>query len=130
MSRSLALTNGLRLTRLPHSPEFKRVAAIQGDNTFHSGRRAAFSKWATTQNVWSFCSLLLLNFLAEARLPVNFFSNQVWKRRKDLLYIGSVHGGELPEFYGVTGDHLGTDAIGMHLSAVLILVANGDSATS
>jgi hypothetical protein len=38
----------------------------------------------------------------------------VWKRRKDLLYIGSVHGGELPEMYGVTGDHLGTDAISMY----------------
>lgn len=31
-----------------------------------------------------------------------------------MLYIGSVHGGELPEMYGTTGDHLGTDAIGMH----------------
>lgn len=41
------------------------------------------------------------------------FVNQVWKRRKNLLYIGSVHGGELPEMYGITGDHLGTDAIGM-----------------
>ena len=41
----------------------------------------------------------------------------MWKRRKDLLYIGSVHGGELPEFYGLTGDHLGTDAIGMLSSA-------------
>ena len=40
--------------------------------------------------------------------------NPVWKRRKDLLYIGSVHGGELPEMYGITGDHLGTDAISMH----------------
>ena len=54
----------------------------------------------------------------------------MWKRRKDLLYIGSVHGGELPEFYGVTGDHIGTDAIGKHLSAVSILIANWDSATS
>ena len=30
-----------------------------------------------------------------------------------MLYLGSVHGGELPEMYGITGDHLGTDAIGM-----------------
>ena len=36
----------------------------------------------------------------------------VWKRDKDTLYLGSVHGGELPEMYGITGDHLGTDAIG------------------
>ena len=39
--------------------------------------------------------------------------NAVWKRNKNLLYLGSVHGGELPEMYGITGDHLGTDAIGM-----------------
>ena len=30
-----------------------------------------------------------------------------------MLYLGSVHGGELPEMYGITGDHLGTDAISM-----------------
>ncbi|KAF9643417.1 sterol esterase [Thelephora ganbajun] len=70
------------------TPEFKRLAAIQGDHIFHAGRRAAFSKYAATQNVWSF----------------------LWKRRKNLLYIGSVHGGELPEMYGLTGDHVGTDA--------------------
>ena len=37
----------------------------------------------------------------------------MWKRRKDLLYLGSYHGGELPEFFGQTGDYLGTDAISM-----------------
>ena len=37
----------------------------------------------------------------------------VWKREKNNPYLGSVHGGELPEMYGITGDHLGTDAIGM-----------------
>jgi len=36
----------------------------------------------------------------------------VWKRRKNLLYIGSVHGGELSEMYDLTGDHVGTDAFG------------------
>ena len=40
--------------------------------------------------------------------------NLVWAREKDLLYIGSFHGGDLPEVFGVTGDHLATDAIGMH----------------
>ena len=39
----------------------------------------------------------------------------VWKRRKDLLYVGSVHGGELPEIYGLTGDHVATDAFGMRI---------------
>ena len=37
----------------------------------------------------------------------------VWKRRKDLLYLGSFHSCELPEFYGFTGDHVGTDALSM-----------------
>ena len=42
-------------------------------------------------------------------------SNTVWKRNRSLLYLESVHsdGGELPEMYGITADHLGTDAIGM-----------------
>ena len=33
---------------------------------------------------------------------------------KDFLYLGSRHTGELPEFYGFTGDHVGTDAFGMY----------------
>jgi hypothetical protein len=33
---------------------------------------------------------------------------------KDLLYLGSMHVGDLPEHYGFTGDHVGTDALGMH----------------
>jgi hypothetical protein len=43
----------------------------------------------------------------------------VWKRMKDLLYLGSRHTGELPEYYGFTGDHVGTDAFGMHTSLPL-----------
>ena len=50
-------------------------------------------------------------------------SNKVWKRRKDLLYLGSFHGGDIPEFYGLTGDHLGTDAIRKY-PLILIAVAN------
>jgi len=45
----------------------------------------------------------------------------VWKRRKNLLYIGSVHGGELSEMYGLTGDHVGTDAFGMLLLSSFLL---------
>jgi len=40
-------------------------------------------------------------------------AHPVWKRRKDLLYLGSFHSCELPEFYGFTGDHVGTDALSM-----------------
>jgi hypothetical protein len=38
----------------------------------------------------------------------------VWERRKDLLYLDSLHTGELPEYYGFTGDHVGMDAFGMY----------------
>jgi hypothetical protein len=38
----------------------------------------------------------------------------VWKRMKDLLYLGSVHTGDVPECYGFAGDHVCTDALGMH----------------
>ena len=34
---------------------------------------------------------------------------------KYLLYIGSFHTGDLPEFYGFTGDHVGTDALGTYI---------------
>jgi hypothetical protein len=33
---------------------------------------------------------------------------------KNLLYLGSLHVGDLPECYGFTGDHVCTDALGMH----------------
>ena len=39
----------------------------------------------------------------------------MWKRGKDSLYLGSLHIGDLPEFYGFTGDHIGTDALGMYI---------------
>ena len=30
-----------------------------------------------------------------------------------MLYLGSAHGGDLPEMYGISGDYLGVDAISM-----------------
>ena len=51
---SRARVNVLGLKCVFHRPEFKRLSAIQGDHIFQSGRRAAFSKWAATQNVWSY----------------------------------------------------------------------------
>ena len=52
--------------------------------------------------------------------------NLVWKRRKDLLYLGSLHGGDLSEMYG-TGDRLGTDAIGRCILIPLISATDHDS---
>ena len=45
----------------------------------------------------------------------------VWKHMKDLIYLGSFHTGDLPEFFGLTGDHVGTDALGMHASISFLL---------
>ena len=50
--------------------------------------------------------------IADSALTWNI-SNLVWKRGKDLLYLGSFHSGDLLELYNLVGDHLGTDAIGM-----------------
>ena len=33
---------------------------------------------------------------------------------KYLIYLGSLHTGYLPELYGFTGDHVGTDSFSMH----------------
>ena len=41
------------LTYMLHSPEFKRLSAIQGDHGFQADHRSAFSKFAATQDVWS-----------------------------------------------------------------------------
>ena len=54
----------------------------------------------------------------------------MWKRRKDALYLGSFHGGELLEMYGLTGDHLGTDAIGTHMRSRTVLLAIEQDCTS
>ena len=40
---------------------------------------------------------------------------------KDLIYLGSFHTGDLPEFFDLTGDHVGTDALGMHASISFLL---------
>ena len=50
----------------------------------------------------------------------------VWKRRKDLLYIGSVHGGELSEMYGTQGDYLAADAISTLVSLSFHMISTID----
>jgi len=49
----------------------------------------------------------------ELRVLIWDLTHLVWKRRKDLLYLGSFHSCELPEYYGLIGDHVGTDALSM-----------------
>lgn len=61
-------------------PQYKRIAAFQGDFIVGSARRTMLEVVSKVQGafVW------------------------LWKRKKDVKYLGSVHGGELSEFYGVS----------------------------
>jgi len=63
-------------------PQFKRLAAFQGDFINEAARRSFLTAVSKTQNAWSF----------------------LWKRGKDHKYLGSVHTGELPEFYNTAAD--------------------------
>ena len=65
----------------------------------------------------------------DLRVLILDLGHLVWKRRKDLLYLGSFHTCDLPEYYGFTGDHVGTDALSMYTSLPppsTVLVADGD----
>jgi len=73
-------------------PQFKRLAAFQGDFVNEAARRSFMTAVSTTQNAWSF----------------------LWKRGKDHKYLGSVHAGELPEFYNNAAsieDNVATDLV-------------------
>lgn len=63
-------------------PQYKRLAAFQGDFVVGSARRTMLEAVSRVQGafVW------------------------LWKRKKGVKYLGSVHGGELPEFYGISQD--------------------------
>jgi len=73
-------------------PQFKRLAAFQGDYINEAARRSFLTQVSGTQNAWSF----------------------LWKRGKDHKYLGSVHSGELPEFYSTSAsinDNVATDLV-------------------
>ncbi|KAI0761913.1 hypothetical protein BC629DRAFT_1652887, partial [Irpex lacteus] len=60
------------------TPEFKRLAAIQGDWEFFAPRRLLLQQLAEKQNSWVY----------------------QWKREKNTTDFGSAHGFDLPDFYG------------------------------
>jgi len=91
------------------TPQFKRLAAFHGDWSFTSGRREAFGYFKSTQNVWAY----------------------LWKRRKDLLYLGSVHGGELYEIFSVIPtDFVLTDSLVNFVTNLNPNYPKGSTATS
>ncbi|TFY75253.1 hypothetical protein EWM64_g8758 [Hericium alpestre] len=59
-------------------PQYKRIAAIQGDVVFHSPRRFFLQHLAGRQNSWSFLS----------------------KRMKDLAFMGSAHATDILNAFG------------------------------
>ncbi|KAF8578463.1 carotenoid ester lipase precursor [Ramaria rubella] len=73
------------------SPQFKRIAAFQGDVVFQAPRRFFLQTASKTQDTWAF----------------------LFKRGKSTPFIGSSHGSDLPEFYASSAnpDFQGTDAL-------------------
>lgn len=61
------------------SPQFKRIAAIQGDIVFHSPRRFFLKYQSSKQNSWAF----------------------IHKRGKNTPFIGAAHGTDLLNLFGV-----------------------------
>jgi len=59
-------------------PQFKRIAAIQGDITFHGPRRWLLKHQASKQDSWAF----------------------IYKRGKDLPFVGAAHGSDILNAFG------------------------------
>ncbi|KIJ51271.1 hypothetical protein M422DRAFT_74212 [Sphaerobolus stellatus SS14] len=73
------------------TPEFKRIAAFQGDVVFQAPRRFFLQTASKRQNVWSF----------------------IFKRSKDTPILGAFHGSDIAEFYSSSAipSFQGTDAL-------------------
>jgi carboxylesterase type B len=73
------------------TPEFKRLAALQGDLNFQAPRRFFLEAMSKTQTTFAF----------------------LFKRGKATPTFGASHGSDVPEFYGTgaSPDFIGTDAI-------------------
>ncbi|KAH9475727.1 Lipase 3 [Psilocybe cubensis] len=73
------------------TPEFKRLAAVQGDLIFQAPRRFFLQTASTTQPTFAF----------------------LFKRGKATPLLGSFHGSDIPEFYGsgTAPDFIGTDGL-------------------
>ncbi|KAF8800976.1 carotenoid ester lipase precursor [Phlegmacium glaucopus] len=73
------------------TPEFKRLAAIQGDIIFQAPRRFLLEAASKTQPAFAF----------------------LYKRGKSIPGLGAFHSSDIPEFYGngTAPDFIGTDAL-------------------
>lgn len=94
--RSTLKSNRL-LTRLPlFSPQFKRLAAFQGDFIFQAPRRFFLEAASKTQNAWSYRELLFLAILVTTD---SWFFCIVYKRGKSTPELGSFHGSDQTEWF-------------------------------
>jgi len=73
------------------TPQFKRIAAFQGDYLFQATRRFFLQRAAWTQPAWSF----------------------LYVRGKQTPMMGAMHGTDVPEFFGTGAQpgYIGTDAL-------------------
>ncbi|KAF8987707.1 carotenoid ester lipase precursor [Cyathus striatus] len=71
------------------TPQYKRIAAFEGDLVFQGPRRFLMEATAKTQPTYGF----------------------LYKRDKDVPLLGSRHGDDLPDFYGLVPGFIGVDAL-------------------
>jgi hypothetical protein len=74
-------------------PQYKRIAAIQGDIVFHGPRRLLLKYQSSKQNSWAFSMFHFFQLaLSLAEFPV------VHKRGKEMPFIGAVGSITYPSF--------------------------------
>jgi len=110
------------------TPQYKRMASINGDLVFQATRRFVLDNVSGKQKCWSYCKLLCCTCSPlSRRVSSNRYShvrsNIVSKRLKNLPFLGSVHGSDVPVLYG------GGDLTNYLIQFVTNLDPNGGSST-
>ena len=102
------------------------MAAFQGDFIFQAPRRFFLETASKTQTAFAFrmFPIPLIILLVTFGWPFFFL---VYKRGKTIPDFGAFHASDIVEFYGyvvnnTTPDFIGTDALGMFSSPVIISV--------
>ena len=72
------------------TPEFKRLAAMQGDLVFQAPRRFFLQNRSSKQSTWSFCESRRTRWRLQSVLRLTSMSPPVNKRLKALPALGSV----------------------------------------
>lgn len=99
-----------------HSPQYKRLAAVQGDLFFQAPRRFFMQAMSRTQKTYAFSE----SFTFSRAVDVLRCASIVYKRGNVMPFpfLGAFHISDIPEFYGTVSisgtppDFIGTDALG------------------